>query len=190
MFSIIIMSVILQKSPIISLSPTVIATKDNLVSLIPVSTRIYTEPDVIFYDPFKTFEVVVPNYAYYFSYPDLNTDVSVQRKVLEDVWYHLENEWIYGYLKVFNYIKKSGSSYKLIDSLREIEKKVSSGDMEDKAEWLLHSYYRKSDLGGTIEKFRKRSNLNWWEVNNKDNINILKEFIYNQIRRKMINDIS
>lgn len=162
------------------------------VSLVPITAKIYNEPNTIFYDPFKTIDIVTPNYGYYFSYPDLNTDVNVQRKILMNVWDKLESDWIFNYIKVFNYIKKSGSSssYRLVDSLEEGEIKASTVDLEAKADWLLSKYYKKSDLASTIEKFRSKANLNWWDVNTNANIDRLKDFIYNQIRRKIMKDLS
>ena len=167
---------------------------DPYVSLVPIVTRIYNEPSAVFYDPFRTVDVLIPTnpypYPYSYSYPDLNSDVKIQRKVLMNVWNKLESKWIFSYLKVFNYIKKNGSSYELVDSLKESETKTSTIDIEDKADWLLSNYYKKSNLAATIEKFRAKTNLNWWDVDTNAHIGKLEDFIYNQIRRKIMNELS
>jgi hypothetical protein len=177
--------------PIVSLTPIVERTVlSPFVDLVPVATRIKLEPGSIFYDPYRTYDLVYPNSAYYFSYPDLNTDINIQKKILNSVWNKLEDKWVLSYLKIYNYIKKSGSTYKLVDSLEDGAGKTSTVDIEDKADWLLTNYYKKSDLAATIEKFRSRLNINWWDVNTSKYIYDLKNFIYNQIRRKIMNELA
>lgn len=170
-------------APIISLTPTFLDV-NPFVSLIPIADRINMDPNTIFYDPYRTYDIAFPNNGYYFSYPDMNTDVKVQRKVLDNVWKKLKNSWILNYLKVFAHIKKSGSEYEIVSHDKNI-----TDDIEGKVDWLLNNFYKKSDLANTIEKFRKRANINWWDVDNDDNIDDLKEYIYNQIRRKIANKL-
>lgn len=178
----------IQPNPIISLTPVVTDT-NPFVSFIPIQQRILNDPSTILYDPFRTFETYYPNLAYYVSYPDLNTDVKLQTRVLNKIWNLLADEWIYTYTKVFRYIKGTHGKYSLVDSLSDAEKN-STGNETDKAEWILSNFYKKSSLAATIEKYRTRANVNWWDLDSDVNQERLKDFIYNQMRRKILVELS
>ena len=176
-------------SPIFSLSP-IYGTIYEPASILPITTQVILNNDKIIYDPFRTFNTLLP-YApsYYLTYPDLNTDIKLQKKVFNSIWNKLEDKWIYEYVKIFKYITGSKGSYKLVSSLTEAENnKFSSSDVEDKAEWFLSNVYKRSNLANTVEKYRKRSNINLWDVEKDEDT--LKAFIYHQIKRQLFNDIA
>lgn len=180
---------LLVNSPIISLTPLV-NNMYNPVSLLPVATQIMMEPNLIFYDPFRTYDMIMPgSMAYYVSYPDLNTDPKMQSKVLNKIWDKLETKWIYDYVKVFKFIIGTKGDYHLAKNVKEAEEnQINSADMENKADWLLSNFYTKSKLASTIEKYRAKSGLDWWDVD-KD-MDHLKQFIYHQMRRKLFEKIA
>ena len=179
---------LLIESPIISLNP--VSTIIDPVVMLPVASQILMDPATIYYDPFRTFNMYMPgSLAYYVNYPDLNTDVNMQRKVLNKIWNNLENKWIFDFIKVFKYVTGSVGSYKLVSSFSEAENnKLHSENMEEKAEWILKHFYTKSNLISTIEKFRNKANLDWWSVDNDQDR--LKQFIYHQMKRKLLEKLS
>lgn len=176
-------------NPTISLTPIYSDIVDT-VSLVPLQQQILMNPTTIYYDPYRTFDYLLPNIAYYTSYPDLNTDTNIQARVAKKIWKLLANEWIFEYLKIFRYVKGKKGSYSFVDSVEEANENTSTGDEEDKAEWLLLTFYKKSNLMTTVDKYRIRAGINWWDVDNDDNIDRLKDFIYNQIRRKIMEKIA
>jgi len=178
---------ILNTAPIISLTPTI--TNINTVSLIPTSAEIMINPNVVFYDPNLTFNSIFPNYAYYVEYPDLNTDINLQKKILSELWNKLESKWIYDYPKVFKFVIGNKGEYRLAKSASEAETNtIKNNEMDDKIEWIFNNFYKKSDLISTIDKFRKNLKINLWDLNDyKDQ---LKSFIYHQMKRKFLNSIA
>lgn len=180
---------LLVNSPIISLTPLVNSLIDP-VALLPVATQIMLQPDIIYYDPFRTYDTIIPgSLGYYVQYPDLNTDVKLQTKVLNKIWNKLESKWIFEYVKVFKFIVGSKNNYRLAKSLKEAEdNSVNAAEIEDKADWFLSNFYTKSNLASTIEKYRLKTNLDWWNVD--EDIEHLKQFIYHQMRRKLFEKVA
>ena len=180
---------LLFDTPIISLSPIVTSIYDP-VSLLPLPSQIIFSEDRILYDPFRTFTTFFPRIpAYYVDVPDLNTDLKLQKKILNKIWNKLENEWILNFTKIFKYITGSKGSYKLVSSLNDAENnKVGTENMEDKANWFLTHIYTRSNLVNTIDKFRKKTGINLWEVDNDEDM--LKAFIYHQIIRFLFDKLA
>ena len=170
--------------PLISLTPVATNLYDP-VSLLPVSTQIYLDPTNIYYDPFKTYNALFPSYpGIYVSYPDVNADTKMQKDVIHKIWNKLQ-KWILGYVKIYKFVKGTNGNYEFVTSLTEAENnKINSAELEDKADWILTHFYTKSKLAGTLEKFRTKMNINWWDI--EDNLDILKQFIYHQMRRKIL----
>jgi hypothetical protein len=175
-------------SPIVSLSPLYDEVYQP-VSLMPLATDILLENRIV-YDPFRTFSSYFPlSPVFYTNYPDLNTDLKIQKKVYNKLWDKLENKWIFDFTKVFKYINGKKNNYELVSSLTEAENnKYSSEDVEGKAEWFLSNVYKKSDLANTIEKYRKKAGINLWDV--EDDKETLKAFIYHQIKRMLFNKLT
>jgi hypothetical protein len=173
---------LLLSSPIISLSPIIDAVYEP-VSLLPLPSQILVSDRQILYDPFRTFDLFFPTVpAFYVTTPDLNTDLKLQKKVLNNIWSKLENGWILDYTKIFKYIVGSKGNYKLVSSLSEAENnKFSSENMEDKAKWFLSNIYTRSNLVNTIDKFRKKTGVDLWNVDNDEDM--FKAFVYHQIKR-------
>ena len=178
----------LNTNPTISLVPTTSLLEP--VNMLPVVTQIYTDPYNIYYDPFRTYSSFFPNsIGYYVSYPDLNNDENLQKKVLHKLWDKLSSKWIFEFVKVFKYIKGSKDNYELVKSLTEYENNnIDSQHMESKAEWFLKNHYRKSDLLGTIHKYVSKTGKNLWDID--DNLHNFKAFVYHQIKRKLFERIS
>jgi hypothetical protein len=178
---------IVVKTPTISLTPVpqLITTVVEPVSMVPVVNNILLDPLNIYYDPFRTFGTYMPgSLAYYVSYPDLNTDVDMQRKMLNKIWNKLESKWIFEFTKVFKYITGSKGDYKLVTSLKDYESNpINTAEYEDKAEWYLSNIFKKAHLAGVIEKYRKNTSLDWWNVDK--NMDHLKAFIYHQMKRRL-----
>ena len=176
-------------TPVLSLTPLNTEIADPAVYL-PVINKILTNPDKIYYDPYKTFALNYPTVpVYYVEYPDLNTDASVKRKIYDSAWSKFSSDWIYGYSKIFKYFKKSGSNYKLVRSLREGEKN-NAGNIDEKAAWIITNFYTKSNLATTLEKFRNRTGIDIWDVLDKEYIDNFRSFIYHQIKRKIATEVS
>jgi len=179
----------LVDTPIISLSPIVSAVYEP-VSLIPLSTRILIDDTQILYDPFRTFNILFPRIpAFYVNTPDLNNDLKLQKKVFNNIWEKLENKWILEYLKIYQYITGTKGSFKLVSSLSDAENnKFSSDNMEDKAHWFLSNIFTRNNLVNAIDKFRKKTGLDLWEVDKDEDM--LKAFIYHQIKRFLLDKLA
>jgi len=120
------------------------------------------------------------------NYPDLNNDIVIQKKIINKIWNKLKNEWIYNYTKIFSYIKGSKGNYNFVSSLKEVENnKFSTNDIDEKINWFLSEFYTKSSLFSTIEKFRSNTNLDLWDIEKDETL--LKDFIYHQLKRKLLN---
>ena len=126
----------------------------------------------------------MPFNGYYMNYPDVNEDITLHKKVVKQVWSKLSDKWIFNYTKVFKFIKKSNDSFKLVDSMDEAENNSVSDKLEEKADWFLTNIYKKSNLASTIDKFRKKASMNWWNI--PDNMERLNAFIYHQMRRMLL----
>jgi hypothetical protein len=169
---------LLVTSPLVSLYDPV-----SLVSPF-VSPRILVNDTDVLINPLR---VVVPTALV--EYPDLNNDLRLQKKVYNNIWNILKDEWIYDYVKIFNYIVGTKNNYKLVSSLKEAEdNKNITEDMESKALWFLLNFYNKSKLASTIEKYRKKANINLWDIEKDDNT--LKAFIYHQMKRMLFEKIA
>jgi hypothetical protein len=182
---------LIVNSPLISLTPVPpVMTTFDPVAMIPIAASIAMNPNLIHYDPFKTYELFMPgSMAYYVSYPDLNTDVNMQRKVLDKIWNKLESKWMIEYIKVFKYITGKKGDYKLVKSLREYEENpMNATEAEDKAEWFLKNVFKRSHLAGVIEKYRKRTGLDWWNVD--QDLSELKAFVYHQMKRRLFEKLA
>lgn len=120
------------------------------------------------------------------NYPDLNSDIVVQKKIIDKIWNKLKNEWMYNYTKIFTYIKGSKGNFNFVSSLKEAENnKFTTSDIDDKINWFLSEFYTKSSLLTTIEKFRSNTNVDLWDVDKDESL--LKDFIYHQLKRKLLN---
>ena len=185
------MSIFLN-SPTISLTPipSLMTSIIEPVSMIPVIANILLDQSKIFYDPFRTYGTYMPgSMAYYVSYPDLNTDVDMQIKVLNKIWNKLETKWIFEFTKIFKYITGTKDDYKLVSSLKEIESNpLNTSEYENKAEWYLSNVFKKAHLASVIEKFRKNTGLDWWNID-KDKEH-LKAFIYHQMKRRLFEKVA
>ena len=183
---------IVVKTPTISLTPmpSLVTTVIEPVSLVPVVADILINPTKIFYDPFRTFGTYMPgSMAYYVSYPDLNSDVDIQKKVLIKIWNKLESKWIFEFTKVFKYISGTNGDYKLVSSLKEMESNpLNTNEYENKAEWYLSNVFKKAHLASVIEKYRKNTGLDWWNV--EEDMDNLKAFIYHQMKRRLFEKIA
>ncbi len=160
------------------------------VVLLPVPNQVLLDPYTVHYDPFRTFDAVFPgSLSYYATYPDLNSDENLQKKVLHKMWEKLTSKWIYEFVKIFKYIKGSKGDHELVKSLTEYESNnVDSGDLEGKAEWFFKNFYRKSDLLGTINKYLSKTGTNLWDLD--DNLHNFKAFVYHQIKRKLLERVN
>lgn len=148
------------------------------------------------YDDFSNFASLVPftnlplnynplNYGYYVNTQDVNQDLNLQKKVIKYIWNKLSSKWILNYIKVFKFIKGSKGSFKFVDSIDEAENnKLNNADLEEKAIWLFDTFYKRSNLASTIEKFRNRMEINWWDI--EDYKEELNAFIYHQMRRMIL----
>jgi len=181
------MSLIIN-SPIVSLSPLYDSVYEP-VSLMPLVSDIILENRIVF-DPYKTVSSLLPfTPLYYMEYPDLNTDMKLQKKVYNKYWEKLESKWIYDYVKIFKYITGSKGNYKLVSSLSEAENnKASTTDMEGKAEWFLSHVYTRSNLANTVEKYRRKAKVDLWEIENDKET--FKAFIYHQIKRMLFEKLA
>ena len=183
---------IFVKTPTISLTPVpaLMPTVIEPVSMVPVIADILMNPTNIYYDPFRTYGAYFPgSMAYYVSYPDLNSDVDMQRKVLNKIWNKLESKWIFEFTKVFKYITGSNGDYKLVSSLKEVESNpINTAEYEDKAEWYLSNIFKKSHLASVIEKYRKNTGLDWWNVDS--DMDHFKAFVYHQMKRRLFEKIA
>jgi len=176
-------------SPILSLTPIVDSIYDP-VSFIPITTQLLIDDTRVLYDPFRTFSLYFPTVpVYYVDQPDLNTDVNVQKKVFNKLWTKLEEKWIFEFVKIFKFISGSKGNYKLVSSLVESENnKIHSEELEEKAEWFLSHIYTRSDLASTVEKYRRKMNIDIWNV--EEDREHFKAFIYHQMKRMLLNKIS
>jgi len=136
------------------------------------------------YNPY--YESLFPFGGYAVNYQDLNTDLKLQKKVLNNLWDKLSEKWIFTYDKVFKFIRSSAGSYKLVSSVDEAENNNDTKDLKGKAEWILSNLYKKSNLASTIEKFRSKTGLNWWNV--EASAEKLCAFVYHQMRRMILNN--
>jgi hypothetical protein len=133
--------------------------------------------------------LLLPTLQQQIKYPDLNSDIMVQKNITNKIWRKLKGTWIYNYTKLFKFIKGSKGNYKLVDSLKEAEhNQYGSQEIENKIDWFLSNIYTKSNLLGTLEKFRANTNLDLWKVDEDEDL--LKDFIYHQIKRKLFNKLS
>jgi len=182
------MSLIID-SPFISLSPFINSLYEP-VSLFPFPSQIIIDDRPVLYDPFRTFTTFFPTIpAVYVNTPDLNNDLKLQKKIVNKLWNKLETEWILDYTKIFKYIVGSKGSYKLVSSLSESENnKVGSENMEDKARWFLTNVYTKSNLVNTIDKFRKKTGVDLWDVDSDEDM--FKAFVYHQIKRFLFDKVA
>lgn len=181
---------ILQNQPIVSLNPVVTSTfTTNTVSLVPTIAQIMVNPNTIFYDPTFSYNTVFPNQAYYVEYPDLNTDINLQKKVFNELWNKLESKWIYDFTKVFKFVVGTKGNYRLAKSASEAENNtINNEEIYDKIDWILCNFYKKSDLIKTIDKFRNNLKINLWDI--KDYHDEFKSFVYHQMKRKFLNSIT
>lgn len=181
--------------PVLSLTPlnklfdlNYVNLLDNLYLNQNLIDRIIANPNVIFYDPNKEFAKAYPLIpAYYVSSPDLNSDAQTKRTIYEKVWKKYK-EWIYGYYKIFKYIKRidSTNNFTLVSSLSEGENaKHNVDDTEAKILWVFTNLCDESDIASIVEKYREKKNINLWDVINKKYIDELRDFIYHQIKRKL-----
>ena len=175
---------------IISLNPVPTKYVQEQVVLMPLVNQILMNPNNIYFDPFQVYNSIIPgNIGYYISYPDLNTDIDIQKNILNKIWTKLTTKWVFNFVKIFKYISWTNNNYKLISNLDDIEKnKINSEEIENKAEWFFKNFYKRSNLASTIEKYRARTSIDWWDIDK--NIDHLKQFIYHQIRRKLLEKIS
>lgn len=95
-----------------------------------------------------------------YSYPDLNSDNDVQKRFTLYFWYKLKRHWIKKYMKKLS---------KYIDSKNY--------------NFILNGLYTKQSLAESLDKFRIRMNLNWWDL--KLYKHTIKKFIYYQIKKKI-----
>ena len=95
-----------------------------------------------------------------YSYPDLNNDNQVQKKFTLYFWYKLKRHWIKKYMK-------------------KLSKYVNS----DNYNYVLNGIYTKQSLAESLDKFRIRMNIDWWDL--KLYKHTLKKFIYYQIKKKV-----
>ena len=117
-------------------------------------------------------------------YPDLNTDINLQKKITNSVWTNLSNEWILSYKKLLKYVLGSPGSYRIATNPRDVViNDIDNENLKSRADWLLKNYYKKSDLINTIEKFRSKLEINLWDVDTDSKL--LKKFINHQIMRKI-----
>lgn len=104
---------------------------------------------------------VNPIYTPYpYSYPDLNNDNDVQRRFTLYFWYKLKRHWIIKFMK-------------------KLSKYIDPSNYSD----ILDSIYTKRSLAESLEKFRIRMNIDWWDL--KMYKHTIKKFIYYQIKKKL-----
>jgi hypothetical protein len=183
---------ILFKSPTISLTPmpSLMTSIIEPVSMIPVIADILLDQSKIFYDPFRTYGTYMPgSIAQYVSYPDLNTNPDMQKKVLLKIWDKLESKWIFNFVNVFKYITGSKGDYRIVKSLDEMKTNpINTAEYTDKAVWYLSNIFKKGHLASAIEKYRKHTGLNWWDI--EDDMSNLKAFIYHQMKRRLFEKLA
>lgn len=120
--------------------------------------------------------------------PDLNNDTTLQRGIINKIWELLIKEWMYDFTKIFKFIKKSSNGYELVDTLVEMEKNnIDTSHIEDKIAWFVKHIYKKSNLAATLEKYRERTQYNWWEIT-ENKYDEIKEFCYHQMKRLLLKE--
>ena len=65
---------------------------------------------------------------------------------------------------------------------------INTAEYTDKAEWFLSNIFKKAHLASVIEKYRKHTGLNWWDID--DDMSNLKAFIYHQMKRRLFEKLA
>ena len=165
--------------PTITLETTI---EPNIVSLVPNISNLISNNESIFLNN-RLFNPIIGISPMTVSYPDLNKDVNIQHKVLNNLWLKLLRIWSYDFIKIFSYVIGSKGSYKLVDDIKDADEANQQIELNHKIKWFFNTIYTKKDFLNTIFKYKKYTNLDLWNIDN--DTYYLKKFIYHQIRRRI-----
>jgi hypothetical protein len=123
------------------------------------------------------------------SYPNLNTDSDLRRKVTEYFYDKLKSNWMkYHFLDLYQMIHVKDNTASLISNLSNLESEEKEKHANIKLQFLLNNYLSKNDLYMLLKKFVKINQLNWWDL--KKHSDKVKLFIHHKISKYIKQEIS
>ena len=147
--------------------------KKNYVGPVIVTPSLYNHPNTYLLN------------EYISTLPDLNRDNELQKKFTIYFWKKLRDEWMHDYIKLFKYIVGKKGNYRVVSNETEFRKNKSfdSLNKEDIINYILSEIYTKSMLATSLDKFRTKMNINWWDLRYFKKT--LKNFLYYQIKKQI-----
>ena len=97
------------------------------------------------------------------SYPDINNDIEMRRKIVNYFYNVINDSWItYYFSNLLKYFIIENNEIKLIKSLNNLSDIKDNNSL--KKNYILNKYLKKSNIERLINRFRKINDINWWEV--------------------------
>lgn len=174
-------------SPVISgiLEPSITfetVLEPNIVRLVPTIPNIIANNETLVFNN-RLLSPTIGITPMTVSYPDLNKDVNIQHKVLNNLWLKLLKIWSYDFIKIWSYVTGTKGSYKLVDDTKDADESNQQIELKHKIKWFFNTIYTKKDFLNTIFKYKTYTKLDIWNIDN--DTYYLKKFIYHQIRRRI-----
>lgn len=120
-------------------------------------------------------------------YPNLNADEDLLRKVVDETWRSLKDDWLqYYYFDLYKLLTNKNGSVQLIQSEKEYDSNRSEFD-EAKYKYILDFVIDKSDIARLVKKFANKMRLDLWDVSK--NKSSLRKFVHKRIRNYIKSEI-
>jgi hypothetical protein len=157
-------------SPIPSIYPTIPSIYPTIPSIYPTIPSIY--PSLI-------------------PYQDINNDRHLKAQVTEYFFKKVIKNWLrYHYLDLYRLVNVIDNKASLIKNMSEFETNTKNDTTENgiKYEFIIDNFITKKDVYILLCKFKKLSNLNWWDL--KKHCDKIRKFIQYKVTKYMKNEIN
>lgn len=125
-----------------------------------------------------------PLYPSVITYPDVNANADLRQKVTEYFFDKILKNWLkYHYLNLFSLVSVSNGIASLIKDIKQAETNLKNDSTENaiKYEFIVDNFLTKKDVYTLLEKFRKKYQLNWWDL--KQHADDIRKFIGHKVRK-------
>ena len=151
--------------------PNVINTSISPMALNPISAPLYTLNELIFKTPI--------------TYPNVNNDPNLRKKMVKYFWNKIEhwlnNSSLYKKLYEFMYVVDDNIKFGLDNKPENTRSNIIKYD------YIIKEIIHKKDLYNVLDKFCKKYNVNYWDLQELHVKDKVKKFIYSKIKNVILN---
>jgi len=124
------------------------------------------------------------------TYPDINSDKNLRHEIINYFYDKVVNNWLkYHYLDIYQFFVVTGGKVSLVKDLKQIETNTKNDPSEAalKHKYIVENYLTEEDVFHLLNKFRKRNNLNLWDL--KKYSDEVRNYISHKVKKYLKNQI-